>query len=82
MAIKKLRARNFLSLRDVEVELSKVNILVGLTRAARAMWSECYSYCKAHLQGRHRCLNGYIYESLYLAYDVTKDVVVGANIAT
>jgi energy-coupling factor transporter ATP-binding protein EcfA2 len=79
-AIRRVCARNFLSLRDMRVDLGKLNILIGPNASGKSNIATVFRLIQSISLHGAPSLEDYRFESIFYAMDVTKVVEVNVEL--
>jgi Fe-S cluster assembly ATPase SufC len=79
-AIKRVCARNFLSLRDVCIDLGKLNILIGPNASGKSNITTVFRLIQSISLHGAPSLEDYRFESIFYAMDMTKVVEVNVEL--
>jgi hypothetical protein len=80
LAIRRVCARNFLSLRDVCIDLGKLNILIGPNASGKSNIATVFRLIQSVSLHGAPSLEDYRFESIFYAMDVTKVVEVNVEL--
>jgi AAA15 family ATPase/GTPase len=79
-AIRRVCARNFLSLRDACIDLGKLNVLIGPNASGKSNIATVFRLIQSISLHGAPSLEDYRFESIFYAMDVTKVVEVNVEL--